>query len=355
MSPEEEIEKETPEQFEEVEFRIKREIPGRRIDRYLSMRFASYSRTLIQKLIRGGEATVNGKAVRPSYEVHKGDLIRVGFPAPKETLIGPEAIPISVVYEDDHILAINKQADIVAHPAPGHVGGTLLNAILHHCGPLADQGTDRPGMVHRLDKDTTGIMLFAKTDPARNYIQQQFANRKVEKTYTAIMENDPELDADLIDMAIGSSKVYSQKMAVDLAEGRPAQTVYQVIERFGDYTLVKCMPRTGRTHQIRVHLSAIGHPIACDDLYGARAPVFRSTLDPQIPHTEDEEPLIERQALHATAITFRHPATRKLIDLEAAFHDDFTRLLTALRERGAVSPQRPRRRVRRKRRRKPST
>jgi len=346
---EEEIEEETLKQPREGEFRIKREIPARRIDRYLSMRFASYSRTLIQKLIRGGEVTVNGRAVKPSYELHKDDLIRVRFPPPEETLIKPEEIPIRIVYEDDHILAINKQADIVAHPAPGHIGGTLLNAILHHCGPLADQETDRPGIVHRLDKDTTGIMLFAKTESARNFIQRQFANRKIEKSYTAIIENDPELDADLIDLAVGPSKVHSEKMAVDLAQGRPAQTVYQVIERFGDYTLVKCMPRTGRTHQIRVHLSAIGHPIACDDLYGARAPVFPSTLDQQVPHTEDEEPLIERQALHATAITFRHPATRKLIDLEADFHDDFIRLLAALRERGPVSPRRPRRGIRRRR------
>ena len=332
-----------------VEFRVKREILGRRIDRYLSLRFAAYSRTLIQQLIRRGDATVCGREVKPSYEVHKGDVVRVRFPVIEETSNKPEHIPIEVVYEDDAIIAINKQADIVTHPAPGHSGGTLLNAILHHCGELPGQQTDRPGIVHRLDKDTTGIMLFAKTEHARTDVQQQFERREVEKTYTAIMECDPELDADLIDLAIGQHKTQREKMAISLEAGRPAQTDYHVIERFGDSTLVKCMPRTGRTHQIRVHLAAIGHPIACDDLYGARAPVFPSMLDEQIVHTENEEPLIERQALHATTIAFRHPETLEWIELEAGFRDDFERLLTELRKRGPVAPQRPRGRVGRKR------
>jgi len=350
MIEEKKAEEEPGPKGEEVEFRIKREILGRRIDRYLSMRFASYSRTLIQRLIREGAGTVNGRTVKPSYEIHKHDLIRVSFPPPEETLNKPEDIPIDVVFEDDHIIAINKQADIVTHPAPGHTGGTLLNALLHYCGPLPGEETGRPGIVHRLDKDTTGIMLFAKTEQAQSSIQRQFEHRKIQKSYTAIVENDPELDADLIDLSIGSGKARSEKMAVDLAAGRSAQTVYQVLERFGDYTLVRCMPRTGRTHQIRVHLSAIGHPIACDDLYGARAPILPSTLDPQRAAAEGEEPLIERQALHATTISFRHPATRELMELEAGFHADFDRLLSALRERGPVSPRRPRRRVRRKRR-----
>ena len=349
----EKVEEETSGRVEEVEFHIKREVLGRRIDRYLNMRFAAYSRTLIQKLIRQGEATVNDHAVKPSYEVHKGDLIRVRFPVVEVSPDKPEDIPINIVYQDDDIIAINKQADIVTHPAPGHVGGTLLNAILYHCGPMTDQETERPGIVHRLDKDTTGIMLFAKTDHARAYLQQQFERRKIEKTYTAIMENDPELDADLIDLPIGPSGTYSERMAINFERGRTAQTVYQVLERFGDYTLVKCMPRTGRTHQIRVHLSAIGHPIACDDLYGARAPVYPSTIRSETPRTEEEEPLMERQALHATTIGFRHPTTGEWMELEAGFYDDFDRLRNALRERGPVASHRPRRRVRRKRRQAP--
>ncbi|NQT21284.1 MAG: RluA family pseudouridine synthase [Planctomycetes bacterium] len=349
MPTEQQTENSTTAGVKKVQLRIKREIPGRRIDRYLSLRFAAYSRTLIQQLIRQGQATVCGRKIKPSYELHKGDVIRVRFPVVEQTLNKPEDIPIEVVYEDDAIIAINKQAYIVTHPSPGHSGGTLLNAILHHCEQLLDLETDRPGIVHRLDKDTTGIMLFAKTEDARTNIQQQFEHRKVEKTYTAIMECDPQLDADLIDLAIGQHKTRREKMAIHLDGGRPAQTVYQVLERFGDYTLVKCMPRTGRTHQIRVHLAAIGHPIACDDLYGARAPVFPSTLDEQIVHTESEEPLIERQALHATTIAFRHPETLEWIELEAGFRDDFERLLTELRKRGPVAPQRPRGRVGRKR------
>jgi len=333
----------------DLDFEVKRVLPGRRVDRYLSMRFALYSRSLIQKLIRQGAVTVNGRAVKQSYEVRKGDRIHVSFPPIEEGGDKPEDIPIVVIYEDEHLLAINKQADIVTHPAPGHSGGTLLNAILHHCGPLPDQPTDRPGIVHRLDKDTTGIMLFAKTEAARSNLQQQFERRKVEKTYTAIVEKDPELDADLIDLPIAGSRAQKERMAIDLDAGRPAQTVYTALERFGDYTLVCCTPRTGRTHQIRVHMAALGHPVACDDLYGARAPVYPSTLDPSLAHAEDEEPLIERQALHATTIAFRHPATKQWMELEAGFHDDFLRLLGALRRRGPVESQRPHRRQRMRR------
>ena len=340
------IEEQTLEPVKEADFRVKKQPPNRRIDRYLSMRFAAYSRTLIQKLIRQGIITVNGAAVKPSYETRKGDIIHVEFPLLDQGGGKPEDIPIAVVYEDEHFMAINKQADIVTHPAPGHSGGTLLNAILHHCGQIVDaQYPERPGIVHRLDKDTTGIMLFAKTEAARSNLQQQFEMRKVEKTYTAIVEKDPELDADLIDLPIGADRHNRERMTID-PSGRPAQTVYRVLERFGDYTLIKCQPRTGRTHQIRVHLATIGHPVACDDAYGAKAPIYPSTLDTSIPHTEDEEPIIERQALHATTIAFRHPATKQWIELEAGFHDDFNRMLDFLRRRGPVPPQRPQRHVR---------
>ena len=342
----EHAEEQVLEPIKQADFRVKKQVPNRRLDRYLSLRFAAYSRTLIQKLIRQGIITVNGATVKPSYEVRKNDIIHVEFPSLDEGGGKPEEIPIDVIYEDEHFLAINKQADIVTHPAPGHTGGTLLNAILHHCGPLPQQNTDRPGIVHRLDKDTTGIMLFAKTEAARSNLQQQFERRKVEKTYTAIVENDPELDADLIDLPIGPDRHNREKMTIEPEAGRPAQTVYEVLERFGDYTLVRCHPRTGRTHQIRVHLAAIGHPIACDDLYGATAPIYPSTLDPSIPHTDDEQPLIERQALHATHIAFRHPATGHWIELDAPFPADFTALLAALRARGPTQPRKPRRLMR---------
>ncbi|HUS59561.1 MAG TPA: RluA family pseudouridine synthase [Planctomycetota bacterium] len=344
---EDQIEEQTLEPVTEAEFRVKRQVPGRRIDRYLSMRFAAYSRTLIQKLIRQGIITVNGQPVKPSYETRKGDVIHVEFPVLETGGGEPEDIPIDVIYEDDHMLAINKQPDIVTHPAPGHRGGTLLNAILHHCGPIEDREyPDRPGIVHRLDKDTTGIMLFAKTEAARSNIQQQFELRKVQKTYTAIVENDFDFDSDIIDLPIGSDRHHRERMAIDLIDGRPAQTVYTVLERFGDYTLVRCQPRTGRTHQIRVHLSAIGHPIASDDAYDAKAPIYPSTLDPAIPHTEDEEPIIERQALHATTIAFRHPSTKQWLELEAPFHADFLRMLDFLRKRGPVAPRKPSRKGR---------
>ena len=340
------VEEQVLEPVKEADFCVKKQIDGRRVDRYLSLRFAAYSRTLIQKLIRQGIVTVNGAPVKPSYDTKKGDVIHVEFPILDEGGSKPEDIPIVVVYEDEHVLAINKQADIVTHPAPGHSGGTLLNAILHHCGPLPDQNSDRPGIVHRLDKDTTGIMLFAKTEAARSNLQQQFEHRKVEKSYTAIVENDPELDADMIDLPIGPDRHQRLRMSIALANGRSAQTVYRVLERFGDYTLIRCQPRTGRTHQIRVHVTALGHPIASDDLYGATAPVYPSTLNPSIPHTDDEEPLLERQALHATTISFRHPATKAWIELEAPFPDDFTRTLEFLRKRGKVPPRKPLRRIR---------
>jgi len=333
-----------------TEFCIKRAIPGRRLDRHLAMRRAQYSRMLIQKLIRLGEITVNDEIVKPSYEIHKGDIIRAKFPAIEDFQAKPEDIPIDVIYEDEYILAVDKQPDIVTHPAPGHSGGTLLNAILHHCGPIADQDPERPGIVHRLDKDTSGIILFAKTEDARRELQQQFEHRFVHKVYIAIVEGDPQLDADLIDLPIGQSKQHREKMAVDLEAGKAAQTVYQAIERFGDYTLMRCEPRTGRTHQIRLHLSAIGHPIACDDLYGATAPVFPSTIDSAVEHTEDEEPLLERQALHAGVITFNHPAGGAQMELDAPLRHDMAGLLEALRRRGPVAPRRPRRGIRRRRR-----
>jgi len=346
---EDQIEEQVLALIKEADFLVKKQIAGRRVDRYLSLRFAAYSRTLIQKLIRQGIITVNGKAVKPSYETRKGDIIHVEFPALDQGGGRPEDIPINVVYEDEHFLAIDKQADIVTHPAPGHSGGTLLNAILHHCGPLPDQNTDRPGIVHRLDKDTTGIMLFAKSEAARSNLQQQFERRKVEKTYTAIVERDPELDADLIDLPLATDRHNREKMTID-PNGRTAQTVYRVLERFGDYTLVRCQPRTGRTHQIRVHMCALGHPIASDDLYGAAAPVYPSTLNPAIQHTEEEEPLMERQALHATTIAFHHPATKEWMELEAPLPEDFMRMLEFLRKRGPVSSQRPRRTARMRRR-----
>lgn len=322
---------------EHARLHIRRSLPGRRLDKYLHGRFPRLSRTAIQRLIKQGAITVNDRPTKSSYELSAGDLVDLILPPPEPREIIPEDIPLDVVYEDDHMLALNKAAGIICHPARGDQTGTLANALAFYANSLS-HGEDpfRPGIVHRLDKNTTGIMLVAKTDEAHWRLSLQFERRRVQKTYIAVVHGDPHLDGDTIDAPIGVHPVVREKFAVMIRENkidiaRSAVTCYEVPERYGNFALLKLSPRTGRTHQLRVHMSHIGHPIVGDTMYGGRV---ISEFD--IMGTGSVEPLFVHQALHAWKIAFRHPIHEGPMEIEAPFPPPFKKLVTILRSRGRV-------------------
>jgi 23S rRNA pseudouridine1911/1915/1917 synthase len=345
---------ETPVEAEEDGLRrlridIRRALPDRRLDKYLAGRLGDMSRNALQGYIREGAVAVNGRTVKPSYTIQTGDVIEMLLPEPKPLEIPPEPIPIDVVHEDDDIIAVNKQAGLIVHPARGNRQGTLLNALAYYfaqrqdrIGDLPTRGQDyRPGIVHRLDRDTTGIMLLAKSETALWRLGRQFELRRVHKTYMAIVHGQVELDEDVIDAPIGAHPKIRERYAVHRDTGRPfpgvakrAVTRYRVAARLTDagavrngFTLVHCFPETGRTHQIRVHLSYIGHPIVGDKAYGG-GPIYRSQLEgrPEVA----EGPIITRQALHARSIEFQHPRSLKDMELSAPLPPDFVEALAAL-------------------------
>ena len=324
-------------QSDHVRLRIRRRLPGRRLDKYLHGRFPHLSRTAIQRLIKQEAITVNGQPAKASYEMSGGDVIDLTIPPPEPREVIPEDIPIDVIYEDDFLLALNKQAGIICHPARGDQTGTLANALVYYANELS-HGSDpfRPGIVHRLDKNTTGVMLVAKTDEAHWRLSLQFERRTIQKTYVAVTHGELHLDGDTIDAPIGVHPVVREKFAVMVREnriniGKNAVTHYEVAERFRGYTLVQLQPKTGRTHQLRVHMSHIGHPIVGDTMYGGRA---ISELD--LTGSGSSEPLVEYQALHAWRIEFSHPITEKPVKLEAPFHGPFRRLVQILRSSCSV-------------------
>ncbi len=316
-----------------IELTVRQHVAGKRIDSYLAGRFADYSRTFIQRLIANGQITVSGAIVKGSYKMRVGDVVQILLPELEEETIAPEDIPLDVLYEDEWLLVINKSAHIVVHPSRGHLGGTLVNAIAHHCRELSDLGGPlRPGIVHRLDRETSGVILFIKDRVVHEKIAAQFEQRQVRKRYVAIVEGAPALDSDLIDLPIGKDIRHPEKMAIRFDEdGREASTVYEVLDRFDGYALVQCRPKTGRTHQIRVHMRATGHPVVADELYSNADSLYLSEIR-RIPVSPGEQPLIDRQALHAAEITFHHPALFKELTFTAPLPDDMNRALSALRE-----------------------
>ena len=324
-------------QAQHARLRIRRKLPGRRLDKYLHGRFPHLSRTTIQRLIKQAAITVNGQPAKPSYEMCAGDVIDLTIPPPEPREVVPENIPLDVIYEDDFILAINKQAGIICHPARGDQTGTLANGLVYYANELS-HGSDpfRPGIVHRLDKNTTGIMLVAKNDEAHWRLSLQFERRTIQKTYLAVVHGEMELDGDKISAPIGVHPVVREKFAVMVNENRiniakSAVTYYEVAERFRGYTLVKLQPKTGRTHQLRVHMSYIGYPIVGDTMYGGRL-----VSEHDLAGSGSSEPIIEYQALHAWRIAFRHPITEKNMELEAAFHSPFKHLVETLRSSRSV-------------------
>ena len=318
------------------EFTIKNTVPQKRLDSYLAAKFSQFSRTFIKKLIDENAITVNGHAVKASHSPRKGERVRCRIPAAPSETVSAEDIPLDIIYEDQWLLAVNKPPDLVVHPSKGHQRGTLINALLYHCQKLSSEGGPlRPGIVHRLDRDTSGVMVVVKDESVHRQIARQFHDRKVLKEYVAICEGQIELDSDLIDAPLGSHLRDEEKMAIRHDVGREARTAYEVVERLGNFTVVRCFPRSGRTHQIRVHLQHIGHPIVADSLYGHRDAIYLSELTGQ-ESCPSEEPLLERQALHARRLTIYHPALRREMTFEVEVPEDMMRLIRALRERFAV-------------------
>lgn len=320
-----------------MRLRIRRKLPGRRIDKYLHGRYPHLSRTSIQRLIRQGAVTVNGQPTKPSYEMDGGDIIEILMPDPEPSEVLPQDIPLDILYEDDHIIAINKFAGIICHPAHAQQTGTVVNALAFYSANLSHgQDPFRPGIVHRLDKNTTGVMLVAKQDEAHWRLALQFERRTIQKTYLAVVHGKPNLDGDTIDAPIGVHPVVRERFSVMIRENKinvakNAVTHYEVLERFRDYALVKLMPKTGRTHQLRVHMSYIGYPIAGDTMYGGRP---LSVHD--ITGEGAEEPFLTHQALHAWRITFQHPIVEKPMEIEAPFRSTFKKLMQLLRRSRSV-------------------
>ena len=319
---------------EVVEFQAKHKGDPLRLDQFLAGLFQDYSRSVIQKAIEAGAVTVNGATAKASYKVRHRDRIRIELPAPTHDLPVAEDIPLEVLYEDEFLAAINKPPDMVVHPAKGHWSGTLVNALQFHFDELSRAGGDyRPGIVHRLDRDTSGVILVAKDEQSHRELSGQFERRKIFKEYTAITAGVLDRDSDYIERRISHHPRDRVKMAVTDAEeeSKEACSYYEVVERFRGFTLCRIQPRTGRTHQIRVHLASIGCPVLADKVYGGRDCLRLSDVAADLAPATDEV-VMPRQALHASRLRFYHPRTRRVIEVEAPLPADFERTLAALRK-----------------------
>lgn len=287
-----------------------------RLDKFLAEENEELSRSYIQHLIDTEHVRVNGKVGKASYKLRVGDQIVIEIPEATELEVKAEPIPLDVIYEDEHIIIINKAWDMVVHPALGNYSGTLVNALLYHCEHLAGiSGVIRPGIVHRLDKDTSGVLVVAKSELAHHSLIDQFKQRTVEKIYVALVKGYLPYDKGVIDAPIGRDPKDRKKMAVVRENSKNAVTRFEVEERFHDYTWVKIHLETGRTHQIRVHFNYLGYPVVGDDKYG-----FRETLP------------VQRQMLHAYQLTVYHPVTGEKMTFTAPIHDDMREILAYLRE-----------------------
>jgi 23S rRNA pseudouridine1911/1915/1917 synthase len=286
---------------------------GERLDQFVARSLPSLTRTHAQRLIDDGRVLVAGARAKASLRLEAGVSVSVDVPAPKAATATPQPIALDIIYEDEHIIAVNKPPGMAVHPSPGHEHSTLVNAILAHCDDLSGiGGALRPGIVHRLDRDTSGVILIARNDDAHRGLVRQLKDRTIEKTYVALVTGVPSPAEGIIDAPIARHGRQRQRMAI-VAGGREATTAYRVIERFDEVSLVEARPKTGRTHQIRVHLAAIGHPIVGDVLYGKRSPI------------------VGRQFLHAARIAFVHPRSGESMVLDAALAPDLEEALAVLR------------------------
>ena len=292
---------------------------GERIDRFLSTNLEDLSRSYIQKLVKEKGILVNGNPVKANYKVNAGDEICVQIPEPEPLDILPEDIPLDILYEDDDILVVNKPKGMVVHPAPGHYSHTLVNAVLYHCGSRLSgiNGVLRPGIVHRIDMDTTGSLLICKNDRAHQILADELKEHNITRRYHAVVYGNLKEDTGTVNAAIGRHPTDRKKMSTKAPNGRRAVTHYRVLERFGDYTYIECELETGRTHQIRVHMSSIGHPILGDSIYGPAKAPFK----------------LDGQTLHAKILGITHPSTGKYMEFDAPPPEYFMSLLDKLRNR----------------------
>ena len=291
-----------------IELTVPNEHAGERLDRYLAVALPQFSRSRLQNLIRAGDVQLQGQAARTRETVRAGDVVRLSEPPLVEIEDKPEEIPLEILLEDEHLLVINKPPGLVVHPGAGNPTHTLVNALLHHCTSLSGiGGKERPGIVHRLDKDTSGCLLVAKDDATHQELSRQFAEREVKKIYLALVAGVLKKPRGTIEAPIGRHPVQRKKMAIDHRRGRLAKTDYRVLKVGGGMSLIECALHSGRTHQIRVHLQHLGHPVLGDALYG------RKTTAP-------------RQMLHAWKLGFTHPATGERIFLKAPLPEDFRAL-----------------------------
>lgn len=293
-----------------LSFRV--EQAGFRLDKYLALACPERSRSYLQKLIEANQVTVNGSPAKAGHRLERGDLVVASVPPHVPATLTAEDIPLDVVYEDDDLLVINKPPGLAVHPAPGHASHTLVNAILAHCHLPGTAESVRPGIVHRLDKDTSGLMLVAKTEQAQAELSAQLKARTVKRSYLVLVRGRLEPAQGIIEAPVGRDPKHRQRMAV-VSSGRPARTGYRLLEHLDGYSLVEASLETGRTHQIRVHFSAIGYPVAGDKVYGVEAP------------------FLERQFLHAYRLAFRLPGTGKQMQLDVALPPDLEHGLEILR------------------------
>jgi 23S rRNA pseudouridine1911/1915/1917 synthase len=285
----------------------------------LAQRLPGLSRSRVQALVRSGDVKVNGESRRPHDKVSAGMEVTVHVPPARPVPVAAEDIPLDVIHEDPDVIVVNKAAGLVVHPAAGHASGTLVNALLHHCGDLAGVGGElRPGIVHRLDKDTSGVMVVAKNDDAMASLVAQFKQGAVRKEYLAVVNGTPRPAAGTVETLIGRSRHDRKKMSARPARGREAVTSYEVVEELGSFALLRVRIETGRTHQIRVHLAHIGHPVVGDRQYGRRKPTAVDTG-------------AGRQMLHAHRLGFRHPRSGEALTFEAPMPEDMNAVLERLR------------------------
>ncbi|MEO2074976.1 MAG: RluA family pseudouridine synthase [Bacillus sp. (in: firmicutes)] len=300
--------------MEKMEHTILEEQKGDRIDKIISSLNEEWSRSQVQQWIKDGNVLVNGQTIKTNYKCNTNDRIEITIPDPEELDVVPEDLNLEIFYEDKDVLVVNKPRGMVVHPAPGHMTGTLVNGLMAHCKDLSGiNGVLRPGIVHRIDKDTSGLLMVAKNDMAHESLVNQLVEKTVTRKYKAIVHGVIPHDFGTIDAPLGRDPKDRQSMTV-VDKGKHAVTHFHVIERFKDFTFVECQLETGRTHQIRVHMKYIGYPLAGDPKYGPK-----KTLD------------IDGQALHAGVLGFVHPRTNEYIEFEAPLPDDFDQLLQKLR------------------------
>jgi len=299
-----------------IEWEIDEQHDGERIDKFITDSAPEeISRTQVQQWIKDGFVKINGNGIKPNFRLSTGDTIELIVPEPEETEIRPEPIPLSVVYEDSDLIVVNKPRGLVVHPAPGHASGTLVNALMYHCHDLSGiNGEKRPGIVHRIDKDTTGLLMAAKNDKAHLALSEQLKQHSVTRKYIAIVHGQLPHDHGTVDAPIGRDPRDRKLFAVNTKNGKRAVTHFSVLERFPDYSLLELQLETGRTHQIRVHMQFIGHPLVGDPVYGRNKGVT-----------------MNGQALHAAVLGFNHPGTLQYMEYETPIPEDMVKVLEIIK------------------------